>query len=80
MYNFQAGEQWLVDFLKRNPELSLRTQKPNNIARVRGFNKPIVKIFFDKYSSVSEKYKLTPDRLYNIDETGISSVQTSPRF
>lgn len=78
--NCQAGEQWLLDFRKRNPELSLRTPRPTSIARATGFNKPIVKMFFDKYSSVLEKHKLTPDRLYNMDETGISSVHTPPKI
>lgn len=43
--NCQAGEQWPVDFRKRNPELSLRTLRPTSIARASGFNKPIVKTF-----------------------------------
>lgn len=52
--NDQAGEQWLEDFHKRNPELSLRTPRPTSIARASGFNKPIIQMFFDKYESLLE--------------------------
>lgn len=57
--NCQAGEQWLVEFRKRNPELSLRTPRPTSIARATGFNKPIVKLFFDKYANLLEKQVLS---------------------
>lgn len=77
--NCQAGEQWLVDFRKRNQELSLRTPRPTSIARASGFNKPIVQLFFDKYESVLSKYKFTPEKIYNMDETGVSSVHTPPK-
>ena len=74
--NCQAGEQWLADFRKRNPELSLRKRRSTSIARAPGFNKPVVKLFFEKYASVLEKHRLSPNRIYNADEMGISSVYT----
>lgn len=46
--NCQAGEQWLVEFRKRNPELFLRTPRPTCIGRATRFNKPVVKLFFTR--------------------------------
>ncbi|KAJ8927483.1 hypothetical protein NQ314_020055 [Rhamnusium bicolor] len=35
--------------------------------------------FFTNYISITTKYKFTPDRIYNIDESGISTVLPCPR-
>lgn len=59
--------------------MSLRTPRPTSIARASGFNRPIVQLFFDKYESVLAKYKFTPEKIYNMDETGVSSVHTPPK-
>lgn len=77
---FQTGEQWLADFLNRNPELSLREPHPTSIARAAGFNKPVIKLFFEKCTGVLEKHRFSPDRIYNADEMGISSVHTMPKI
>lgn len=77
--NCQAGEQWLVEFRKRNPELSLRTPRPTSIGRATGFNKPVVELFFNKYANILEKHKLTAERVFNVDETGVSSVHRPPK-
>lgn len=44
--NFQSGEQWLVEFRKRNSDLSLRTLRPTSIGQATGFNEDVVKQFF----------------------------------
>ncbi|KAF2891447.1 hypothetical protein ILUMI_14726 [Ignelater luminosus] len=38
------------------------------------FNKPVVYDFFSKYISVLEKYKFKPDEIWNLDETGLTTV------
>lgn len=78
--NQEAGEQWFVDFRKRNPTLSLRTPQPTSIARASAFNKTVVKLFFNKYSTALEEFKFTPEKVFNADETGISSVHTPPKI
>lgn len=41
-----------------------------------GYNHPIVQLSFDKCVTVSENYKFTLKRVFNIDETGILSVHS----
>lgn len=77
--NCMAGEQWLTDFLKRNRQVSLRKPQATSLARATAFNKPVVKMFFDKYSSVLQKNKLGPETIYNMDESGVSTVHKLPK-
>ncbi|KAJ8952549.1 hypothetical protein NQ318_006913, partial [Aromia moschata] len=61
-----AGNDWLSGFKKINPQLSIRAPEPNSIARAAGFNKPKFRIL--------KANNIQPDKIYNIDETGINSV------
>lgn len=72
-----AGEDWLSGFLKRHPELSFRRPEPTSAARAMAFNKVAVNEFFTLLESVVEEHCLTPDRIYNVDETGVSTVPKS---
>ncbi|XP_022823908.1 uncharacterized protein LOC111354594 [Spodoptera litura] len=72
-----AGRIWLENFLKRNPDLSLRKPEPTSAARAAGFNQVAVNNFFDLLSHAIETYHLTPDRIFNVDETGITTVPKS---
>ncbi|XP_034839890.2 uncharacterized protein [Maniola hyperantus] len=76
-----AGRIWLENFLKRNPDLSLRKPEPTSAARASGFNQVQVKRFFDLLTDLITKHKLTPDRIFNVDETGMTTVPKSmPRI
>ncbi|KAJ4440994.1 hypothetical protein ANN_10843 [Periplaneta americana] len=39
-----------------------------------GFNSVAVSKFFDNLSTCLEKYNFTPDKIYNVDETGLTTV------
>ncbi|XP_072392185.1 uncharacterized protein [Diabrotica undecimpunctata] len=39
-----------------------------------GFNRPAVKNYFSLLTGVLEKYQIPPERIYNVDETGIMNV------
>jgi len=41
-----AGDDWLVHFLKRNPNIVLRTPEPTSVAQASGFNRSQVERFF----------------------------------
>ncbi|XP_018571449.1 jerky protein homolog-like [Anoplophora glabripennis] len=44
------------------------------MARSIGFNKYRVEEFFNNYETVMKKYKFSPNDIYNIDETGVTTV------
>ncbi|CAG9561341.1 unnamed protein product [Danaus chrysippus] len=69
-----AGIDWLKGFMKRHPDLSIRRPEATSAARAMGFNKVAVNKFYSLLGEVYDKYNLTPDRIYNCDETGISCV------
>lgn len=78
-HNFNRGKQmagkcWLYSFLKRNPELKLRLPEATSRARAMGFNRSVVNNFFDLLERLFAKYQFSPDRIYNVDETGVTTV------
>lgn len=74
-----AGKDWLYGFLKRHQKkLSLRDPENTSISRAIGFNKQVVGKFFDLLESLYNKYKFSPSDIYNVDETGITTVPNKP--
>ncbi|KAJ4450254.1 hypothetical protein ANN_01673 [Periplaneta americana] len=71
-----AGEDWYYGFKARNSELSLRKPETTSKARAQGFNKPIVEKFFSLLKSVMDEKNFPPYRVFNVDETGLTTVQT----
>ncbi|GFO12466.1 tigger transposable element-derived protein 6-like protein [Plakobranchus ocellatus] len=70
-----AGKHWLKGFKSRHSQLSIRTPEPTSIARATAFNKTNVGPFFDKLKQPYEELSLTPERIYNVDETALSTSQ-----
>ena len=61
--------------MPRNPDLSLRKPEATSYSRGTGFNKIQVEIFCRKLQETLLQNDVSPVRIFNIDETGISSVQ-----
>ena len=74
----RAGKDWLANFLRRHSNLSIRCPEATSAARARGFNRQSVMAFFTLLESLQDKYNFEPGRIYNVDETGITTVQGVP--
>ena len=75
-----AGWDWLPGFRRRNPGISLRKPEGISFARASGFNKERVSSFFKIYGSLLSEMNITPNRIYNLDESALSTVQESPKI
>jgi len=71
----RAGRDWALGFMKRYPQLSLRRPEATSMARLSGFNKVQVTRFFDVLRTEIENKKFSAEQIFNIDETGITTVQ-----
>lgn len=63
--------------MSRHPSISLRTPEAISLNRITAFNVIEVNLFFSQLETLQTKYNFPSHRIYNIDETGISTVQTN---
>ena len=75
-----AGKKWYYQFMKHHPCLSLRLPEPTSMARATGFCREKVKLFFNKLTELVDNHNIIADLLYNVDETGITTVQKPMKF
>jgi hypothetical protein len=68
-----AGKDFIISFMKRH-NLSLRTPRKTSVARTMGFNRQQINLFFDNLQAAYDKYKFSPNAIFNMDETGLQTV------
>ncbi|KAJ4426296.1 hypothetical protein ANN_27109 [Periplaneta americana] len=72
-----AGKDWLYGFLRRHKDrISILSATGTSLSRTKGFNKASVGAFFDILEAEFAKYNFEPSRVFNVDETGLSVVQS----
>lgn len=71
----RAGKDWYYGFMSRHPSISLRTPEATSLNRITAFNATEVNMFFDHLKRIQAKHNIPGHRIFNIDETGISTVQ-----
>lgn len=75
----EAGKDWFTNFMNRHKELSLRKAQNTSYNRILNFNKKNVESFYNVLQKVLNDLKLGPGQIFNMDETGLSTVQNSPK-
>ena len=70
-----VGKKWYYNFMRRHPDLSLRSPEPTSLAHAACFNREAVYNFFDLLEKLIDEHNFTPAKIYNVDETGHSTVQ-----
>lgn len=77
--NRMAGKKWIKGFLKRNSRISLRIPENTSVARAQAFNENNIKAYFTALDSTIREYSFTPENIFNVDESGLSTVQKRPQ-
>lgn len=76
--NKMAGIEWVRSFMKRHNNISLRQPESCSLSRATSFNPFNVSLFFNKLKDVMNRHSTFGDgsRIFNIDETGVTTVQS----
>jgi helix-turn-helix, Psq domain len=69
-----AGKKWLRGFLRRHPDLSIRTPEKLSYARIEGFTEEKVLVFYSVLERVCVEKNIDATRIFNMDESGFATV------
>ena len=69
-----AGNNFYINFLKRNPKISLQKPQSTILARAVGFNKPQVQRFYSQLEELNSKYNFTVSHIFIWGKTRITNV------
>lgn len=70
-----ASEDWLSGFLRRHPNLSLRTPETISLASATNLNVHNVAQFYANLNDLFQRYKFVGHQVENVDETTVSTVK-----
>ena len=66
------GEGWIPRFLRRHPELASVRARKIEVARIKDTSPEWLKQWFDDLNDAITKFKVRPENIYNMDESGFS--------
>ncbi|KAJ7998995.1 hypothetical protein DPEC_G00210790 [Dallia pectoralis] len=75
-----AGRDWFMGFMKRQPSLSIRCPQATSLTRNTSFNRHNVSLFYDNLANVLDKNKFEGKDIWNMDETGVTTVQEPENY
>jgi hypothetical protein len=75
----KASNDWYLGYKRRHSDLVLRTPEGISTARAEAFNPKRVSKFFEDARQIYDKFQFFnfPSQIYNVDETGLSSVPSN---
>lgn len=71
-----ASKRWFYAFKKRHPKISLYQPESTSLNKAKGFNRQNVSNFYDLFENIVDNNLIQACNIFNVDETGISTVQT----
>ena len=75
-----AGKKSYYELMRRHPQPSLKAATSTSLARAQGFNRERVKKFSDFIErTVEDNNNLDTSRIYDVHETGLTTVQKKSR-
>lgn len=75
----RSCREWLLHYMKRNPNVSLRTPVANSLARAASFNRATVKNFFTMLIDTIRNIRAAAFTIHNLDESGCTTVHNVPK-
>ena len=69
-----ATREWYYGYMFRHPHLVLKAPEGMSLARSIAFNRVNVEVFFKAYVEAVEQHSFMPARIFNLDESGLSTV------
>jgi len=73
----KAGKTWYTGFMKRHPTLSLCKTEATSQSKTLTFIRHNVSTFYENLESVCKKHSLSPQDVYNCDETKVPTIPGS---
>lgn len=77
--NQKAGMDWVDSFMSRHKGLTIRKPQATSLSRATSFNRHNLNMFYDNLETVLVRYKFSPNAIWNMDETSVSTAHRPPK-
>ncbi len=69
--NEEVSYKYQYAFLKHHPEIYIIKPEEMSLYRFTAPSQTAVDVYFHSLQNLYQKYQMTPDRIFNVDETGV---------